>query len=95
MRFKQIAYTFGSITTMMITYGPTYTFFVKCFGKDAKMNAPLTAGVVGIIYTLVLALIVDPIVNKYGDGIIVEDEVKWTTSEGASVTTLDYLVEEN
>lgn len=94
-RFKQIFYTFGSIVIIVFTYTPTYDFFVKLFGEDAKMNGALTTAAVTIIYTLFLAWIVDPIVSMYGDGIIVEDEIKWTTSEGTSITTLDYLVEEN
>lgn len=93
-RFKQIAYSFGSIITMLLTYRHMNDFFIKCFGEHAKIVTPLTTVAIGIIYTLILALVVDPILSIFGDGTIVKDEIKWK-NEKIEVESLDYLVEKS
>jgi hypothetical protein len=88
-RFKEVLYTFGTIIATIVLYTPLYNFFEKSIGPNAELSGVLTTTAIAGIYTLFLALFIDPLMSRYVNRLIVENEIIWK-SKGIEVNTIDY-----
>lgn len=90
-RFKQVFNSIGAIITTVLVYQPIYNYLEGIFNKSSRLPSVLTATIVTVIYTIFLAIIVDPMAYVFNNKTIVSNQITWA-GDNLNNNVLDYLV---